>query len=397
MPRILFFISYSTEPVTQDSQMWHEPLPLRLDTLIKQYGDGDGDEESVSHAAYFRAAQTFLEANSFEVITRAVSRQLKRDVTASDIEEIRVRLEKHGEYYHPSRIETVVYQQQLSFVLNVAISQVGRRFIEAEFHFLNRLNAEQPLHYLPQAYGFGRTDGVSGENFAMYLGQWFDGYHEFHTSYDPVDKRLKIMVWDDVHGRFFLSADQTQTLYALVSKILTSYYNLESFEQIFSWHHAAGDFIVRVENEKLDLRLVTVRRYEAIFGDQKNAQTTPVDPQRILQALLIFFLNLSTHIRLDRLDGIGEMVWSDINAVEATLIGFLEALSMKPDIPSLPDSPMACFAAYLASCTRGDLIDLTAAIVNRFNPRMPGLKVVKKNLQQHVETLYAAIQQILAS
>jgi hypothetical protein len=101
-------------------------------------------------------------------------------------------------------------------------------------------------------------------------------------------------------------------------------------------------------------------------------------------------------MRLDRLDGIGEMVWSDSIAVEATLIGFLEALSMQPDLASLPDSPLACFIAYLASCTEGDLIDLTEAIVNRFNPQMPGLPIVKKNFGEHVETLYAAIQQILS-
>ena len=393
MPRILFFISYSKEPVTQNSPIWHEPIPLRLDTLIKH----DGHDKFISHAAYFRAVRAFLEANSFEAITRAATRQLNRDVTASDIDEIRVRLEKHGEFYHPSRIETVVNQQQLSFVLNVAISETGKRFIEAEFRLINRLNTEQPLHYLPQTYGFGRTDGLNGENFAMFLGQWFEGYHEFHTSFDPVDKKLKIMVWDDARGRFFLSVEQTQTLYALVSKILTSYYNLESFEQIFSWHHAAGDFIVRVKNEKLDLRLVSVRRYEAIFGDQENTQTTQVEPQQILQALMIFFLNLSIHMRLDRLDGIGEMVWSDSLAVEPTVVGFLEALSVKPDIPSLPDSPMACFVAYLASCSEKDLIDLTVAIVNRLNPQMPGLAVVKKNINTHVEILYASIQQILDS
>jgi hypothetical protein len=205
------------------------------------------------------------------------------------------------------------------------------------------------------------------------------------------------MVWDDVCGRFFLSIEQTKMLYARVSKILTGYYNLESFEQIFSWHHAAGDFIVSVENENLDLKLISVRRYEAIFGDQENTQTTQVEPQRILQALLIFFLNLSIHIRLDRLDGIGEMVWSDSLAVEPTLVGFLEALSVKPDIPSLPDSPMACFAAYLASCSEKDLIDLTVAIVNRLNPQMPGLAVVKKNIHPHVEILYHSFQQLLAS
>jgi hypothetical protein len=352
--------------------------------------------ESLSHAAYFQAAQAFLEADSFEVITRAVSRQLNRDVKAADIDEIRICLEKHGEFYHPARIETVVFQKKLCFVLNVAISETGRRFIEKEFQLLNRLNTAQPLHYLPQAYGFGRTSGSNGQEFAMFLGQWFDGYHEFHISIDPVDKKPKIMVWDDARGRFFLPVEQTKTLYAQVSMILTAYYNLESFEQIFSWHHAAGDFIVKTQNEKLELRLVTVRQYASIFENQQNTTSAPGDPQRILQALLIFFLSLSIHTRLDRLDGIGDMVWSDRVAVEATLIGFLEALSMKPDVASLPDSPLACFIAYLASCTEGDLIDLTEAIVNRFNPQMPELPVVKKNFGEHVETLYAAIQQLLS-
>jgi hypothetical protein len=391
MPRFSFFIFHSTEPVTEDSRIWHEPIPLMLDTLMKR----DGDEESVNHAAYFRAAQRFLEADSFEVLTRAVSRRLNRDVAAPDIAEIRICLQKHGEFYHPARIEIVAYQKQLSFVLNVAVSKTGRRFIEAEFHLLNRLNTEQPLQYLPQAYGFGRTVS-NGKNFAMFLGQWFDGYHEFHISIDPIDKTPKIMLWDDARGRFFISAEQTKMLYARVSNILTGYYNLESFEQISSWHHAAGDFIVKIENEKLEVRLVTVRRYAAIFENQHKTQSASGDPQRILQALLIFFLSLSIHMRLDRLDGIGEMVWSDSIAVEPTLIGFLEALSIKPDVPSLPDSPLACFIAYLTSGTEGDLIDLTAAIVNRFNPQMPGLKVVKKNLGEHVETLHASIQQILS-
>jgi hypothetical protein len=392
MPRFSFFIFHSKEPVTADSRIWHEPIPLRLDALIKH----DGDAESVSHAAYFRAAQTFLKANAFEMIRHAVSRQLHCDVATQDIEEIRICLQKHGEFYHPARIETVIHQKPLFLVLNVAVSETGRRFIEAEFHILNRLNGEQPLQCLPQVYGFGRAVS-NGKNFAMFLGQWFDGYHEFHISIDPIDKTLKIMVWDDDRSRFFLSAGQTKILYAQASKILTAYYNLESFEQILSWHHAAGDFILKIENKKPELKLVTVRRYAAIFENQQNIQGGPGNPQRILQALLIFFLRLSIHMRLDRLDGIGEMVWSDSIAVEPTLIGFLEALTIKPDVPSLPDSPLACFMAYLTSCTEGDLIDLATAIVNRINPQMPGLAVIKENIRPHVEALYGSIKQLLAS
>ena len=399
MPRFSFFISFisqSQEPVGEDSPIWPTPIPLRLDTLIKHEEEEYGSEAAVSHAAYFRAARSFLEADSFEVMTQAVSRRLNRYVTAADIEQIRIYLEKHGEFYHPSRIEAVIDQQQFSFVLNVAVSAAGRRLIEKEYQLLNRLNNERAFHYLPQVYGFGQVAGFDGPRFAMFLGQWFEGYHEFHISMDPVDQKLKIRVWDDARGRYFLSDGQMRTLYAQAANILTAYYDLESFEQIFSWHHAAGDFIVKTDNEKLQMKLVSVRRYERILENQNNTGTGRVDLQRLLHALMIFFINLSIHMRLDRLEGIGEMVWSDSVAVEATLTGFLEALLMKEDVPSLPDSPLACFMAYLASCNRKDLIDLTEALFRRFNPQMPGLAVIRKNLRAHAETLYASIQQILA-
>ena len=70
------------------------------------------------------------------------------------------------------------------------------------------------------------------------------------------------------------------------------------------------------------------------------------------------------------------------------MIGFLEALSMKPDITVLPDSALPCFIAYLLSCSKEDLLDLSQAIMNRFNPKMPELPLIKRNISEHVETLY---------
>ena len=390
MPRFSYFISHFKEAVTKDSPMWQALVPLRRDAASSK------DEVSVSHGDYFRAARSFLETNSYKAITRAVSRQLGRDVKPQDIAEICICLQKHGEFYHPSRIEAVVDQTHLFFVLNVAISESGRRIIETETHHLNRLNADLSFRYLPQVYESGRVFAEEGLSFGMLLGEWFNGYHEFHISIDPADKKPKITVWDDVHGRFFLSAGQINTLYAEASKILTCYYNLESFEQILSWHHAAGDFVVKTESGKLELKLITVRRYAPFFGGPKGATASRGDPELILQALLIFFLNLSIRMRLDRLDGVGEWMWSDKAAVEAVLIGFLEALSLKPSISSLPDSPLACFMVYLSTCTAADIYELSEALVNRFNPQMPELTVVKKNLSEHVETLHGSIQQILS-
>lgn len=381
MPRFSFFTPYSRKPVTATSPVWQASIPLRLEALLKN------DGQSVSHADYFQATRSFLESDSYKMITRAIIGQLGRDVRPQDIEEIRIKLEKHGQYYHPARIETILLQKQLSFVLNVAVSESGRSLIEREYQLLNRLNTSTTFQYLPQVYGFARISGPPGMNFDMFLGQWFEGYHEFHISIDPGDQKPKILVWDDARGRFFLSHGQMQQLYAQAAKILTCYYNPESFEQISAWHHGAGDFVVKVENDRLQLKLVTVRQYAAVFENSNDAQTEQTSPQWILQALLVFFLNLSLRTRLDRLDGIGEMIWSDKAAVEATLVGFLEALSIKPPIAVLPDSVLACFAAYLSSCTKEDLLDLLEAVVNRFNPKMPELPLIRKNISEHAETL----------
>ncbi|MGD9084236.1 MAG: hypothetical protein PVJ41_04665 [Desulfobacterales bacterium] len=390
MPLFSFYTPHSKQPVFPDNPLWQQPIPLRLDTLRK------ADDVSVRHADYFEAAQAFLEARHYDVITRAVSQRLGYEINPHDLAEIRIRLEKHGAFYHPARVEIIVDQKQLSFVLNVAVSDSGRRFIEQDYHHLKRLNAETPFDYLPQVYGREQISGPAGLNIGMFLGEWFDGYHEFHLAPDPDDHTLKIVVWDESGGRFFLTVEQTKTLYAQAAKILTCYYNLLSYEQILAWHHAAGDFVASFENDRLQLKLVTVRRYAAIFENQKQVKTDANDPQHLLQALLVFFLNLSLQMRLDRLEGVGDMVWSDKAAVDATLTGFLDALSMKSDVDFLPDSPLTCFLAYISACQASDLLDLSEAIVSRLNPRMPELPLIKENLSEHVETLHAAIQDLLS-
>jgi hypothetical protein len=390
MPLFSFFTSHSQQPLTPDHPLWQQPIPLRLDSLRK------ADDFSVRHAEYFQAAQMFLEARGYDVITRAASQRLGHKVNPQDMAEIRVRLEKHGAFYHPARVEIIVDQEELRFVLNVALSDSGQRFIEQDYHHLQRLNAETPFHYLPRVYGWEQITCSTGMKAGMFLGEWFDGYHEFHLALDPVDKALKIIVWDELGGQFFLTAEQTQTLYAQAAKILTGYYNLLSFEQILAWHHAAGDFVVNFENESPRLKLVTVRRYAAGIQSPEQTKIEANDPQQLLQALLIFFLQLSLKMRLDRLEGVGEMVWSDNIAVDATLTGFLEALSLKSEVAVLPDTPLSCFIAYIAGCSTSNLLDLTQTIVNRFNPRQPDLPVIRKNLDEHVRTLYRSIQQLLA-
>lgn len=391
-PQFSYFLSHSKNSVSPNSLIWQKTIPLTR----KHFEDPlkKGDAISITHGDYFQAARSFLEKNDFEMITRALNKRLQQDIETHDLKEIRIFLEKHGEFYHPSRIEAVIYGKQISLVLNVAISESGKANIKGEYRLLEKLGEKYHASYLPQVYGWGEVDIKDDLKIRMLLGEWFDGYYEFHISRDRSDKKDKIIVWDTKYGNFFLSTDQSLKLYALAAKILTHFYDLESFAQIFPWHHAAGDFVVKVENNKIDLKLITVRRYASIFKNLCDLKHSENDAELILQAMLVFLLNLSIRMRLDRLDGRGDIVWADEAAALGTLIGFFEGLSSKPYTPLLPDSPNRCFEYYLSLCTEADLLDLSLALVNSFNPKAPEGPFIKSHLKEHVKTLCRSLCQL---
>ncbi len=346
----------------------------------------------MSHGNYFTAVRNFLEQDRSEIITRAVSQQIHREVTSQEIEEIRIFLEKHGEFYHPARIETMVHGTAIPFVLNVAISNAGKNCVQREYGLLKQLNDDFPFSFLPKVYGQGRVS-ITGDEIGMFLGEWFQGYNEFHISFDPADEKYKIVVWDHEHGNYFLTDDQAINLYRHAARILTGYYNVKTFEQILSWHHAAGDFVLKCQNNRIDLKLITIRQYRPLFENDIGSEDENPNAELILEALLVFFLNLAIRMRLDRMDGVGEIVWSDDIAVEGTLKGFFEGLALKPPIVSIPGPLIDCFRNHLLSCSQSDLFGLSQAMVDAYNPQSPEIPVIKKNLKRHVKILFNAIKQ----
>lgn len=383
-PQFKYFLSNKKNPVQKNSQIWTDLLPMSR----KQRPNDTGI--CVSHGDYFTAVRNFLEQGKSEIITRAVSQYMHREITSQEIKEINIFLEKHGEFYHPARIETLLRGTAIAFVLNVAISDSGKRCIQKEYGLLKQLNEDFPFSFLPKVYGRGRVS-IAGDEIAMFLGEWFKGYNEFHISLDPADQKHKILVWDDEHGSYFLTDDQTKNLYRQAARILTGYYNVNTFEQILSWHHAAGDFVLKCQDNRIDLKLITVRQYRPLFENDRINKVP--DAELILEALLVFFLNLAIRMRLDRLDGIGEIVWSDDIAVEGTLKGFFEGLALKPPIVSIPGPLMDGFRNHLLSCSQKNLFGLSQAMVEAYNPRSPEIPVIKKNLKRHVKILFNAIKQ----
>jgi hypothetical protein len=385
-PQFKYFLSHKKNPVQKDSRIWTALLPMNRQQHPNDSGIG------VSHGDYFTAARYFLEQDRSKIITRAVSQQIHRQVTSLEIEEIRIFLEKHGEFYHPARIETILHGTAIAFVLNVAISDPGKNCIQREYYLLKQLNENFPFSFLPKVFGQGCVC-VTGNEIGMFLGEWFQGYNEFHISLDPADEKYKIVVWDHEHGNYFLTDGQATNLYRHAARILTCYYNVNTFEHIFSWHHAAGDFVLKCQNNSMDLKLITIRQYRPLFENNTGSEDEIPDAELILEALLVFFLNLAIRMRLDRMDGVGEIVWSDDIAVEGTLKGFFEGLALKPPIVSIPGPLTDCFRNHLLSCSQSDLFVLSQAMVDAYNPQSREIPVIKKNLKKHVKILFNAIKQ----
>ncbi len=374
-----YYLSSKENPVNKELPIWDELLPL------SRKHHQNAVDPSVTYGGYFSTVSTFLEKNNFAMLASAFSQQVGLDISIA--KSIHVFLEKHGEFYHPARVKVECGDQAALYVINTAVSDSGNNIIEQEYNSLKRLNHEYDLGYVPKVHGY---EEISCDNncFRMFLGEWFEGYHEFHISFQ-LNGKQGIIVWDHEKEKTFLSEAEALGLYAQASRILTLYYNIETFEQIFPWHHAAGDFVLKKLDEKIDLKLITVRQYAPLFVEKEEMSQ---DFQSILEALLVFFLNLSIRIRLDRMDGVGDVVWADDIAVKGTVQGFFNALEDKDKKGTIPFPVAESFYSFFTQVySAGDIYTLAEDIADTYPQESPELLVIKKNLEKHVADLYRSV------
>jgi hypothetical protein len=421
-PLIRYLVSspYGDEPVDKD----------KIDFPL------EGDPLKTPYRIYFDSIRNFLGREEFKPLLSAVNQKLKREVLLKEIGEIIIRTEKHGALYHPASIELILKEEKVKFGLNVAVTDTGRDWLQKEFSVLKNLQEKYDLPYLPNPYLFDNLSSIS-----FLLEEWFEGYHEFHITIDE-EGRKRLKLWEFGNGYKYLSYEQSFEICKQASKILTLYYDLKDFYQIYPWHHAAGDFVVRMGDEnnspspnpshqgrgnkredsfrvrvgedkreifhrgrghpalipsplagegkgegyfqdKIDVRLTTARRYEPLMNFDKDT----VNP---LFALFYFFLNLSIKMRLDKLDGLGEVVWAEDGCEEATVEGFFEALKLKESTDNYPElvnefiSLLKSFNAEELKISAQPLIDLFSGTGD--------FPVIKTNLESHVEKLCAILQ-----
>lgn len=385
---VLYFVSHDPQPIHDKSPLWHKDLPLcrhqHPGSNITPAG------ENLTYGEYFQAAAEFLQAHRSDFIPKAVFNIIKQKVDAAEISGIHIHLEKHGAFYHPSRIVVVVSECRVSLVLNVAVSAEGKRTIQGEYHQLKKLAGRFSPAWMPRVYGYGRSRNRKGRHVRMFLGEWLEGFHEFHLSEREDTKTKEIRVWDSNNRNLFLSKFQTQSVFEQTAMILTAYYDIETFEQIDAWHHAAGDFIVCMREEKPRVKLISVRRYMPLFKLSKEIDTL----ETILNTLLIFLLKISIRLRIDRMDGVGDMAWIDMDVVEAIIRGFFKGLVLQAETSRIPYDLIDAFKVFLLHLPETDIRDIFKRLVHQIDPKNPDLPVIKSNLYLHTEAALSAIRKM---
>lgn len=388
-PPVRYLASSPYGDIVVDDVKCQTPMILRRSDVTDTSNLDDRSRLTYGH--YFEAIKGFVSKDSYGLLVDVVSERLNKTVMVSDIDEILIRTEKHGALYHSASIDVIVEKTSNKFAVNVAISEKGKEWLKNEFSVLQQLNNKFHLPYLPRAYFRGEAKYRSPkkgkeESMLMSLGEWLEGYHEFHLSIDKRDSKQKIIVWDVNNGYKYISDEQAREIYKQASKILTLYYDTSEFRQIFPWHHAAGDFVVKIDGANIDVKLITARQYEPMIVFLEDAT------HNNLMALFCFFLNLSMRMRLDRFDGVGDIAWADDFCVDGAIEGFFEALKFKERTGSYNLGTAEEFIDLLKCFTQGDLKCMFDTLIDACNKAAPEVPVMIKNLYRHTEKLYSVIQ-----
>lgn len=321
-------------PVTKERE--RIPLP----------GGPGGPVSRLFFGPYFNAISRFLSNNSYHALTTVLSKHLGRTVSVKDIERVDLISEKHGTLYQVARLKVYLGEQICSFAVNVSVYPQQHAFLENEFHLLEHLSDNLRQGFLPIPYLKGEVhysdDRAEHLPLKLFIAKWFEDYHEFHLSPQLNEGLPIIRVWDKSSDNTLLNKRQAHSLYRCASSILTSYLDGRTFQQIYPWHHAAGDFVVRVRENELDLRLITVRHYRCLLSPGSNLEN-------VRAAVVHFFLNATIRLRLDRFDGTGKLAWAGSECLSGIIEGFLQAWPEKlrryPHLPS-NEEVLALFCSY---------------------------------------------------
>ena len=243
-----FYLSDQSNPIDEHHHLWNKPLPTARQGNLQT--DDVAPEEGLTYGEYFSAVKAFV-GSCPEYFSN---------------DNVSVFLEKHGAFYHPSRIVVKRENHTGEYVLNVAFSKPGRQYMENEYNALKMLEEKYAYAFLPKVFACREMAVDKAKTVSIFAGEWFSSFHEFHVSGKRKQDSGNIRVWDPANTNCFLSRDQAYHVYAQAAKILTACYDMQTFEHISSWHHAAGDFVANLQEPQTPpVKLITVRHYTPLL------------------------------------------------------------------------------------------------------------------------------------
>lgn len=365
-------------------------IPIEGPDLLRPFMTApSAPHPSLTLGDYFRAIQEFVLEQNRDSFLNLLSGTAGREIGIDDIWEIVIRSEKHGALYHVASLETGLEERKIKFAVSTALSPRAREWLDREAEVLDALNSRFGLPYLPRVHFRARLDRSSGKGEAamsMALTEWFEGYHEWHLS-EGQGADMPICLWDRTGGRLYATRDEGFEILRQAAMILTLYYDPPSRSQIHPWHHAAGDFVVKMEGGKIDVRLTTARNYGPVIEFPDRQERHPWIP------VFFFFLVMTIGIRLDKWDGVGEPAWAGDFSVPASVTGFFEALGTRESTAGCYPGPPEEMLSLLKGFSLEELEALSDLLVDLCRERDEGdLALIRRNMASHIRELYGAIQ-----
>lgn len=340
---------------------------------------------------YFEAIQTFLLGDEEKCLMNILRTKRIGEKGRDRIKRIGIRSEKHGVLYHVASVEILFDKRPIKLAVSTAVSDQGKACLANEYDILTSLCRSLRRPYLPEVYIKGdvicQYGGHHRETLVLMLSEWLEGFHEWHLSIDAKDNRQKVCIWDLETGYRHVREEEAFEIFRQASIILTLCYDTRSFKQVYPWHHAAGDFVVKAADDGVHVKLTTARDYRSIMDFfSKDA----VDP---LIAMVYFFLNLTIRMRLDRLNGVGETVWAGDFSLYAAVKGFFEGLRMMEEEGTVKPGQIVELLSLLQSLNEDELERLLEPLLDFHQEESPvDLSVIQANIKSHTTLLCQTLQ-----
>lgn len=341
---------------------------------------------------FFDAVRDFILGKEEQRLTTLLSQLWGLKDNHDDIDTIVIRYEKYGTLYQIASTDIISGDKNVKFAVSAALTPSARENIAIEYNLISELNTKTGLSYLPSVH-FMDTQRIEKdgriETMVLSLAEWFESYHEWHFSKDEEEKS-RIVIWDMGGGNRFTSELESFEIIRTASKILTLYYDVDTTKRIIPWHHGAGDFIVHTAFGNIDVRLVTARGYEP-FSFQDNSG--PIDPY---QGLLLFLMELTIKMRMDKMEGVGDTTWADNIFVAAAVQGFFQAMRIKEEIQGESGSfKVDTFIALIKALSQDEIEKLIHSQLDEYRALdTSDCQVIKAHLEEHARDLVNVLQHL---